>query len=112
LGKIRDGRFVDIRESKKERIPWDYISTVIHYFEMCGVLIDNGRISPHLLYDQMGVWVAGTWAKLEPIIAAHRTAKSTPDYAENFEILARGFYEWAKNLPPKLEKRARAGDVR
>jgi hypothetical protein len=91
----------------KERRAWDSISAVVHYFEMVGVLVLRRYISADLVYDQMGPWVAGTWEKLHSLVDGHRKAKKSPDYGENFELLAQGFYEWVKSNPPKLEKRPR-----
>jgi len=96
------------KEARADLEIWDKISTVEHHFEMLGILVDRTYISRDMLYDQMGPWIAGSWAKLQPLIGAHRAARKAPDYAENFEILADGYEDWAKKNPAKLEKRARA----
>jgi hypothetical protein len=83
---------------------------IINHFEMIGILVQRGYISKDLIYDQMGSWIVGTWAKLRVIIAAHRSAKKSPQYAENFELLVTGYDVWAKNHPPKLEKRQRPSE--
>lgn len=84
------------------------IATVVHHFEMIGILVEQGYISANLVYDQMGPWVVGTWGKLQEIISTHRIKKQAPDYAENFEILAQGYEKWSRINPAKLEKRGRA----
>lgn len=91
-----------------DRDVWRKISDINHYFEMIGVLTDNHYISRHLIYDQMGPWIAGTWEKLCPIINSHRNAKNAPDYCENFELLAMGYKRWMTDNSPKLDKRPRA----
>jgi hypothetical protein len=96
-------------EARNDRATWDKIGHVEHHFETIAILVDRGYISENLIYDQMGPWIAGTWAKLEHLIVAHRSAKRAPDYAENFEMLATRYDKWAEAHPPKLEKRARAG---
>lgn len=88
------------------------LALVTNYFEMVGILVNRGHISKDLVYDQMGSWIVGSWAKLRVIIAAHRAAKRAPQYAENFEILALGYDSWARRHPPKLDKRKRpSGEV-
>ncbi len=94
-------------EVKKDPQLWIRITTVCHYFEMIGVLVLHNFISKDLVYDQMGPWIMGTWAKIEHLVANHRAVKHAPDYCENFELLASGYFAWAKRNPAKLEKRAR-----
>lgn len=86
----------------------EHTSLIINYFEMVGNLVNHSYISRDLIYDQMGSWIVGTWEKLKIIIAAHRAAKNSPQYAENFEILAIGYDRWAKRNPAKLDRRPRA----
>ncbi len=94
--------------ARADRDVWQKISAVEHHFEMLGVLVGRGYLSRDLIFDQMGAWIAGTWAKLEHLIGANRAARHAPDYAENFELLAREYEKWAERHPAKLEKRARA----
>ena len=82
----------------------DKTSRVINHFEMIGILVERGFISRDLIYDQMGSWIVGSWALLRHLVLAHRVAKHSPDYGENFEILSQGYAPWAKNHPPKLER--------
>jgi hypothetical protein len=83
------------------------MSLLINYFEMVGILVHRRYLSTDLVYDQMGSWIVGSWGKLRVLIAAHRTARRSPQYAENFELLALGYDAWAKRHPPKLETRER-----
>lgn len=85
----------------------EHTSLIINYFEMVGNLVNHNYVSRDLIYDQMGSWIVGTWAKLKIIIAAHRAAKNSPQYAENFEVLASGYDVWAKRHPAKLDSRRR-----
>lgn len=87
---------------------WQKVSAVEHHFEMLGILVGLKYISRDLVFDQMGAWIAGSWAKLQYLIGAHRAIRHAPDYAENFELLARSYEKWAELHPAKLEKRARA----
>jgi hypothetical protein len=88
---------------------WDAISQVVHFFEALGILVNNNFISRALVFDQMGTWIAGSWIKLQPIIMAHRVERRSPEYAENFEILAEKYEKWAKAHPAKKERRPRHG---
>jgi hypothetical protein len=87
---------------------WQRIAAIEHHFETLGILVERKYVSRDLLFDQMGPWIAGSWAKLQAVIGAHRAARHTPDYAENFELLARSYEKWAEDHPAKLEKRSRA----
>lgn len=82
----------------------DNTSRVINHFEVIGILVGKGFISRDLIYDQMGSWIVGSWAILRHLVFAHRVAKHSPDYGENFEILAEEYAPWAKHHPPKLER--------
>jgi hypothetical protein len=89
---------------------WQMISAMEHHFEMIGILVEQKYISRDLVFDQMGVWIAGSWSKLRSIISTHRAERQAPDYAENFEVLARSYEKWAQKHPAKLEKRDRASN--
>jgi hypothetical protein len=95
-------------DARADHVVWDKIGHVEHHFETIGILVARNYISEDLIYDQMGPWITGSWAKLERLIAAHRAARRAPDYGENFEVLATRYEVWAADNPPKLEKRARA----
>jgi hypothetical protein len=83
------------------------LSIITNYFEMVGILVNKKYISNCIIYDQMGTWIVGTWNKIEKIIKSHRVEKNNPQYAENFEMLATMYDDWAKMTPLKLEKRKR-----
>jgi len=87
---------------------WQRVSAVGHHFETLGILVERKYIARDLIFDQMGPWIAGSWAKLQHLVGAHRVKRHAPDYAENFELLARSYEEWAERHPAKLEKRARS----
>src|SRR5207247_4627337 len=72
------------KDARNDPEIWAKISAIEHHFEMIGILVQNGYLSANLVYDQMGLWIAGTWAKLESLIATHRGTTHAPDYAENF----------------------------
>lgn len=94
-------------EARADATIWHRISSVVHHFEMLGVIVDRGLVARDLIYDQLGPWLVGTWGKLEPVIQAHRSAKHEPSWCENFELLVVGYDNWARRHPPKFEKRAR-----
>jgi hypothetical protein len=94
-------------QARRDRNIWLRISAVEHHFEMLGVLVERGYLSRDLVFDQMGAWIAGSWAKLQPVIGAHRAAQHAPTHGENFELLAKSYAEWAKSNPAKLEDRSR-----
>lgn len=87
---------------------WRRIGAVNHYFEMIGVLVNNRHLSKHLIFDQMGSWIAGTWEKLKPYIIAHREAKQQPAYCENFQLLVENYYDWIEDNRAKLSGEARS----
>ena len=95
-------------EQSGQKEYWANTSLIINYFEMVGNLVNRRYISRDLIYDQMGSWIIGMWSKLHIIIAAHRAAKESPQYAENFELLASGYDSWALRHSPKLEQRRRS----
>lgn len=95
-------------QARADHTVWQRISAVEHHFETLGILVERGYIARDLIFDQMGPWIAGSWAKLQALIGAHRAAHHAPDYAENFELLARSYEDWAESHPAKLEQRARA----
>ena len=98
---------MDYQKARGDRSVWDKIGHVVHHFEMIGILVEREYISEDLIYDQMGSWIAGTWAKVQTLINVHRTSSSSPDYAENFEVLAASYETWASANLSKVEKRAR-----
>lgn len=98
---------ISYEEIKKDKQAWQNISTVVHFMETLGVLVDRGYISKDLIYDKMGLWICGLWGLSQKLIGAHRIAKQCPDYAENFELLVVEFESWSGKHPAKLEKRPR-----
>lgn len=96
----------------RNRDTWSRVTAVTHFFEMIGVLVTTRHVPPALIFDQMGPWIAGSWARLRPLIHGHRGARNAPDYCENFELLVRLYHAWAEENPAKLEKRPRVtGDT-
>ena len=85
----------------------EHVTAVIHFFETLGILIERKYVNADLVFDQMGSWIEGVWHKLEHIIVTHRAKKKSPEYAENFDALARRYNEWASRHDAKLEKRPR-----
>lgn len=95
-------------EARSDLEMWNRISTVVHHFEMVGVIVQHELLSEDLVFDQMGAWIAGTWGKLEAIVLSHRAAPHSPEYCENFELLVALANHWAATHPAKLEHRPRA----
>lgn len=77
---------------------WNF-HLVAGYFEMLGVIVNNGLLNEHLIFDMLG---SLQWSKAEPIIHGVRKDREWPRYFENYEVLAKKYPEWAKKNPPKL----------
>jgi hypothetical protein len=58
------------------------------FFETVGTLVKNGLLNRQLVYDWL--WVAGSWAKVEPIALRAREKAGVAALYENYEALAAG----------------------
>jgi hypothetical protein len=82
-----------------------------YYFEFLGVLVNRGYVSQDMIFDQQGAFVAGIWDKTKHLIIARRHDRQSPQYMENFEILANRFRAWAAENEPKLSAGKRKAEA-
>jgi len=101
--KYEDFQRDSVIRSKLERL-W-------YYFEFLGVLVNRGYVSEDMIFDQQGAFVAGIWDKTQHLIVARRHDRQSPQYMENFEILANRFRAWAAENDPKLSPGKRKSDA-
>jgi len=81
------------------------LESLWYYFEFIGVLVNRGYVREELVFDQQGAFIAGIWDKTEHLIKVRRQDRQSPQYLENFELLAKRFVGWATKHPPKLAPR-------
>lgn len=68
-------------------------------FETIGILVNRDLLSGDLIYD---AWGGLFWGKVESIVHGMREEWKMPRLNENFEVMAKGYAEWAEKNPPKL----------
>jgi hypothetical protein len=68
-------------------------------FETIGILVNRGLLSSDLIYD---AWGDLFWRKTEAIVHGMRKEFQMPRLNENFEVMAKGYAEWAEENPPRV----------
>ena len=68
-------------------------------FEFIGVLVNRNLLSVDLIYD---AWGDLFWKKTEAIVHGMRKELQMPRFSENFEVMAKGYPQWAERNPPKI----------
>ena len=68
--------------------------------ETIGILVNRGLLSEDLIYD---AWGDLFWKKTEVIVHGMREEMQIPRLNENYEVMAKGYPEWAERNPPKLK---------
>ena len=74
-------------------------STFTAFFEAIGILVNRGLLSEDLIYD---AWGDLFWKTTEAIVHGRREELQVPRLYENYEVMAKGYSEWAEKNPPKL----------
>jgi hypothetical protein len=102
-GKFQPGTWEEIRTryplGSKE---WRMLNTVLGYWEIVGVLIDQNLISDDLIFDAMeSLDVA--WDKVNSWLPGARSEMG-PDFWENIELLVTRQKRWRYTRIPKAQR--------
>lgn len=96
-----------VQKLKADKEAMKNFSHIIHLFETMGVLVNNGYIPEKLVFDKYGLFIIGSWGRLQYLITAMRVNLQSYEYAENFEELVSKYDNWAATYPLKTVKGTR-----
>lgn len=96
-----------VKSLKADKEAMKNFSHIVHLFETMGVLVNNGYIPESLVFDKYGLFIIGSWRRLQHLIAAMRINLQSYEYAENFEELVSRYDNWAATHALKTVKGTR-----
>ena len=67
---------------------WSFWGSVFEYFHGVGVLVEQGLIDTHLVYELMAGPILRYWQKVEPILKERRKDLTFPDAIDSVDYLA------------------------
>jgi len=80
-----------------------HYSSFLTFWEMAGVLVNNGLLHEGLFFDRF--LVAPYWEAFQPMIYEMRKEAKEPRLSENFELLYVKEKAWHAKHPPKKKEK-------
>jgi hypothetical protein len=102
------------QELKQDKNTLGKFYQLVHFFETIGVVVSAGHVSEKLIFDKYGLFIIGSWGRLQNLIHSFRIDNQSYEYAENFQLLVSRYDRWAAKNKLKVitGERIRLNDAR